>query len=149
MSDRWTALVTHALSAGLTVRCTATGQSMEPAILDGETIVVQPVRADALEVGMVVLAEVGGRTLVHRVIAIERDAAGAVTAVRMRGDALAEPDPSGKPQDIRGRVIAVSVEGAEHPLSLVPTSRWSRFAPMACLAVGALAVMVLIVLRSH
>lgn len=149
MSDRWTALVTHALAAGLSVRCTATGQSMEPAILDGETIVVEPVRAEALAVGMVVLAEVGGRTLVHRVIALERDASGALAGVRMQGDALSAPDPSGKPQDIRGRVTAVMRDGAELPLSLLPTSRWSGFAPMACLATAVLAVMSLIVLRMH
>lgn len=122
MEDRWTALVTHALSAGLTVRCTATGQSMEPAVRDGETIVVEPVNTNDLATGMVILARAGGRELAHRVVQVERDAAGAVIGVRTRGDAVAGDDPPVLPADVRGRVVAVARDGRDVTVPLVPAS---------------------------
>lgn len=149
MSDRWTALVAESLAAGLSVRCTATGQSMEPAILDGETVILEPIMAGDLEPGMVVLAVLGERALIHRVIDVVRDANGAVARVRTRGDALPGDDPEGKPQDVRGRAVAVLRGGAELPLSLVPVRHPRRSARLAFLVITALSIMALIVLRGY
>lgn len=74
------------LAAGRPLTLRAEGQSMWPLVRDGELVVVHPIEGP-LVLGDVVLVELGGRLVLHRVIALT--AAGCIT----KGDAVAAPDP--------------------------------------------------------
>jgi len=93
--------VTHAVP--LTV---LTG-SMTPTIRPGDLVIVRPTPAEALYLGDIVTFQPvsGVATLItHRVIQIDRDAAGQVTGIQTQGDANNSPDKPLVPGQVMGRV---------------------------------------------
>jgi hypothetical protein len=56
---------------GLVGRFRAFGTSMEPVIPSGSRVTIEPVEPELIEVGDIVVAEVGGSTMVHLVKAID------------------------------------------------------------------------------
>jgi hypothetical protein len=60
------------LNEGKSVRFEAPGKSMYPAILDGETLIVEPVVPSAVQVGDIILYKSEERLIAHRVISIKK-----------------------------------------------------------------------------
>jgi hypothetical protein len=56
---------------GMVGRCRVFGSSMEPVIPSGSTVTLEPVDAAKLELGDIVVARVGGSTMLHLVKAID------------------------------------------------------------------------------
>lgn len=84
---------------GAVARMRSEGTSMRPLIAEGERL---RVRAGAdVEVGDVVAARQGRRTIVHRLIDIQGD------RLLLRGDDTPAPDPPLPARALRGRVVAV------------------------------------------
>jgi len=67
------------LRRGARVRFRATGRSMQPTILEGEAITVEPVAPAAITPGDILLYRWKRGVIAHRVIRIERTNGGAVT----------------------------------------------------------------------
>ncbi len=112
----WTTLVRSLLAQGVPVRFTAPGRSMAPTIADGETITVRPLAADDQpECGEVVLAQVDGRLIAHRIVEIR--SAADDTCFVLRGDAQGQVTDVVPRRAILGRV------------PLPPRSCRVRFAP--------------------
>ncbi len=112
----WTTLVRSLLAQGVPVRFTAPGRSMAPTIADGETITVWPLAADDRpECGEVVLAQVDGRLIAHRIVEIRSAADG--TWFVLRGDAQGQVTDVVPRRALLGRV------------PLPPHSCRARFAP--------------------
>jgi uncharacterized repeat protein (TIGR01451 family) len=89
------------LRRGLEVRFRARGQSMQPNILDGDSIVITPVEAAALHPGEIALTRHEGEFRAHRVMA----RSGATGEIVTRGDAGLQNDAA--TAEIIGRVVAV------------------------------------------
>jgi hypothetical protein len=60
------------LNEGKSVRFEAPGKSMYPAILDGETLIVEPVVPSAVQVGDIILYKSEEKLIAHRVISIKK-----------------------------------------------------------------------------
>ncbi len=118
----WTTLVRSLLAQGVPVRFTAPGRSMAPTIADGETITVRPLAADDQpECGEVVLAEVAGRLIAHRIVEI-RSAAGDTWFV-LRGDAQGQVTDVVPRRAILGRV---HLPPRSCRVRFTPAVRWFR-----------------------
>ncbi|HXH05841.1 MAG TPA: S24/S26 family peptidase, partial [Vicinamibacterales bacterium] len=96
-------LVASLLASGRAVRFRAEGDSMAPAIEDGDDVIVAPVADPAP--GDILLCRSGDRLVVHRLIASE----GSDGARRfiLQGDAVPRPDPPVDRADVLGRVVGV------------------------------------------
>jgi hypothetical protein len=57
----------------MVARFRAFGSSMEPVIPSGSSVTIEPVDLDKVELGDIVVAEVGGSTMLHLVKAIDVD----------------------------------------------------------------------------
>ena len=114
------ALVADLLSTGQPVRFAASGDSMEPTLAHGDALIVHPLAATELEVGMVALVRAGERVLAHRVVALPRAPDGSLTAIVVRGDACAAADAPLKPGALLGRVTARVRAGREYALGRTP-----------------------------
>jgi len=107
------ATVARALLAdGIAIRFRAGGQSMLPAIGDGDCLVVAPVDASAVGIADVVLCETGRRLVAHRVLSVDR------ARLTTCGDAALEMDRPVSPGDVRGRVVAVERGGTTVDLAV-------------------------------
>ena len=63
----------EALKRGETVTFEPNGKSMEPIVMDGQTVTVKPANAHTdVEIGDVVLCRVRGRSYLHKVLARDR-----------------------------------------------------------------------------
>lgn len=113
------------VDAGLEVTITARGESMQPAIASGDRVLLSP-RQRALRVGDVVLADVDGWPVLHRVVS-SRGA-----CIVMRGDARPRCDPPIAESAVIA--IALEAEGAKRPVALAFTARFG----LRALARGAL-----------
>lgn len=71
-NQRYFALVEEQLAEGRNVRITLSGTSMLTALHDGEAAVVEPLCGQP-RVGDVVLFRIGGRHILHRVVAVDGD----------------------------------------------------------------------------
>ena len=111
------------LASGYRVRFRANGWSMRPAICDGETVTVDPVRPSSVKKGDILLLRQNGRPLVHRVVDIGVKN-GTVVAFIVRGDAKRGCDAPVKPEDVLGRVS--ETRGAGGWRSIVQRWRSSR-----------------------
>ena len=93
------------LSESLRVRFRANGESMQPNVLDGDTIVVAPLSAGAPKRGDIALTRGEQGFILHRVIGLDPVTGGILT----RGDAGQQNDPrAGK---VLGKVIAIERDG--------------------------------------
>src|SRR6476661_191814 len=66
-------LATWKVRRGMVGRFRAFGSSMEPVIRSGSTVTIEPVDVDKVELGDIVVAEVGDSTMLHLVKAIDVD----------------------------------------------------------------------------
>ena len=103
-------VVSDLLRRGHSVRFRARGGSMHPTIREGEAITVAPARPARMRRGDVILYRVGRGVIAHRVAAIERGPAGALTFIP-RGDASQGRDDAVEEGAILGRVVAVERGG--------------------------------------
>ncbi len=101
-SRRFAAICEAALAAGVRVRFRACGQSMQPNVLDGDIVEIEPATVGRLRRGDIALTRTGERILLHR--AAGRDAA--LGAVVTRGDACMADDA---PADaVLGKMVSVT-----------------------------------------
>ena len=97
------------LDSGFCVRFRAHGDSMSPAVRDGDVLVVEPVGIGGLKRGDVVLYQHMNRPFAHRVVAIQRTATGSVAGLVLRGDAKLGCDAPVKPEQVLGRVVGPAI----------------------------------------
>lgn len=119
----------HLLAQGVCVRFRAGGASMQPAIADGDAVVLAPVSAVAVRPGDVVLYCRGLRSIAHRVVRISR-AKQNVTALLLCGDAAEACDAPVRPHDVLGKVIAVEPGECRARVRSLPARlrQWLRIA---------------------
>lgn len=101
--------LTAVLDAGNVARFVARGDSMYPAIRDGDTVLVEPCMQDSLRIGEVVLSKAPRGLTAHRIVGIRhrREAVELVT----RGDNCLRKDPPLFPTSLLGRVVSVERNG--------------------------------------
>jgi len=126
-------VVSDLLRRGHSVRFRARGGSMHPTIREGEAITVAPARPAGMRRGDVILYRVGRGVIAHRVAAIERGPAGALTFIP-RGDASQGRDDAVEEGAILGRVVAVERGGR----ALDPTAGRARARAVAWAAAARL-----------
>lgn len=97
---------TTLLHRGMRVRFAAKGQSMQPAIRDGEVITVIPVAAAEVKRRDILLYRTARGLIAHRVVGIERDQ-GQAAAFTLRGDASGACDAPVQAEQILGKVVSV------------------------------------------
>lgn len=105
------------------VRFAAQGSSMIPSVYPGDILTVRSASPDTVRRGEIVLALVGGRFFVHRVMRKwpERDRVVFAT----RGDSLSQEDPSIDGSQLLGSVVAISRRGK--PVKIVTRPKpWHR-----------------------
>lgn len=105
------------LRGGQTVRVTAFGGSMAPAIRSGDRLTIDPAALGAIDVGDVVLYRLDRQLVVHRAIALE--------PLLLQGDALAEPDSAAGEREILGRVVEVEPRGRRVRSCAMQVVRWA------------------------
>jgi signal peptidase I len=98
---------------------------MHPTIMDGETIVAEPVDALAVKRGEIVLYRTTRGLIAHRVIAIRKK--GASRLFTLRGDAARTSCEMVEAEQVMGRVIRVERGGREIDLR----GKGARFRQMA------------------
>ena len=104
------ALATALLGAGAALRFRARGSSMEPFILDGDVLTVEPATIAAVRVGDVILHKLGpGAPVAHRVLK-KICKAGACFALA-RGDAQRAHLDRVASADLLGRIVLAEREG--------------------------------------
>ncbi|MGA8868661.1 MAG: S24/S26 family peptidase [Candidatus Sulfotelmatobacter sp.] len=96
------ALAGEVLRSFGTLRFTATGWSMLPAVWPGDTLLVERIRADQVRVDDIVLVGRAGRLCAHRVIAASGGAESRQWITQ--GDGMADPDPPVAESELLGRV---------------------------------------------
>lgn len=103
--------LTAVLDAGHVARFVAGGDSMYPAIRDGDTVLVEPCMEDSLRIGEVVLSKAPRGLTAHRIVGIRhrQDAVEIVT----RGDNCLRRDPPLVSTSHLGRVVGVERNGRE------------------------------------
>ena len=101
-----------------TLRLRVNGFSMLPSIWPGDVVSVSTVDRDPYQPGDVVLYTRNGRLFVHRLVEMTGEAA--VT----RGDALPDPDPPVRSEDLLGRVVSIERRGS--PIALPREVSWRR-----------------------
>jgi len=111
-SGLFASLANELLARRLAFRFRASGQSMRPAIRDGESIEVRPVFVSVPRRGDILLTHSDSAFQAHRLVAGHGDS----SAFLMRGDASREPD-SRSPRRILGKVVAVERDGRRIPLA--------------------------------
>jgi phage repressor protein C with HTH and peptisase S24 domain len=94
------------LAAGHTARFRASGDSMYPAIRNGDYLEIAPCQVSQLRLGDVILAMTERGLTAHRIVRIHG------TRITMRGDNALRSDPSVGPEDVLGRVVNVATESA-------------------------------------
>jgi signal peptidase len=109
-------LTAELLERGACVRFQATGQSMYPAVKDGEIIKVEPVEPSHIKKGDIVLYRMKKGVIAHRVVHIERRNGDPPFFV-LRGDALGTCDGIVEPRQVIGRVISVERNGRDYKLN--------------------------------
>ena len=123
--DRFTTLAADALARGITVTFRAHGDSMRPAIRDGDMIQVAPVSAVDLRIGDVLLCRCDSRLLAHRLIAVSERVDGD-RWLYLRGDAKGGCDAPLRPADVLGRVEAVRRAGSTTRVDLRSVAATAR-----------------------
>jgi signal peptidase I len=93
------------LQEGQRVRFTASGESMSPAIGDGEVVLVEPLAPGSLRVGDIFLYRAERGLRAHRLKRIDGD------LLTFRGDRAVDDDPPVSRAAVAGRVIAVDRNG--------------------------------------
>jgi hypothetical protein len=103
------------LEEGLAVRFRASGDSMHPALRDGDILIVEPVSAGRVRRGNVVLAQLKRGLTAHRVVAVTRDGDGR-RWFTTRGDGVQECDAPFGPSSLLGIVTTADRNGRLIPI---------------------------------
>jgi hypothetical protein len=90
------------LASGHTARFVARGQSMQPTILDGDTLVVEPLSGVEPRRGQILLVRAEGKLRAHRVTCLH-------PRLTTRGDSALEIDPPA--EQVLGKVTALQRAG--------------------------------------
>lgn len=99
------------LRLGYGIRFCPAGQSMTPTIRDGEAVTVEPVRAQEVRRGDILLYRAKSGLIAHRVVRIERERRAGERRYILRGDASVTCDCPVRAEQILGRVITVERDG--------------------------------------
>jgi signal peptidase len=119
-------LAGEVLRSSGTLRLRVTGWSMLPAVMPGDTLVIERVSGDAVSEGDIVLFGRDRRFFVHRVITKGQPQNAELVT---RGDAMRTPDPPVPESDLLGRVSFILRNGK----CLKPSQSW-RFSERAVAA---------------
>ena len=118
-ADIFPELLSQVLKDGHKVRFRAPGKSMQPAILDGDCLMVEPIESAAIMVGDIILYQADERIVAHRVMNIGK---GKITKIQpaapithysfiLRGDASYSYDEPVYPDQILGKIVSVERNG--------------------------------------
>jgi hypothetical protein len=121
-------LVCDMLRRGYSVRFDANGTSMVPTISDGEILMVEPVDAKGVQLGDVVLCDLGPRLVAHRLVR-KRSVKTNVDPTHVfcvRGDASGASVDQVDGSRIVGRVQSVERNGTRRAIPRVGPSRCAR-----------------------
>lgn len=113
------------LRLGYGIRFRPGGHSMHPAIKDGESVTVEPVRAGDVKRGDIILYRTERGLIAHRVVTIRATGAGGRT-FHLRGDASDSCDAPVSEQQILGKVVAVERDGRNANLSGTRAIGWFK-----------------------
>jgi hypothetical protein len=103
------ALARAHLAAGRTLTLDAQGHSMWPLIQHGDRVIVHPLTSTPA-LGDIVLIDLEGRLVLHRVVALD--------PLTTKGDAVARPDPALASASILGR-LAIGVPGFHRAVAVL------------------------------
>lgn len=120
-------LAGEVLRSSGTLRLQVTGWSMLPAVMPGDTLVIEHTHSGAVSPGDIVLFGRERRFFVHRVVASSQSQSDAVLT---RGDALPATDPPVPASDLLGRVSLILRNG-----KYIQPRRTLRFSERAVAAV--------------
>ena len=95
-------LAIDGLSSYGQLRMSASGVSMLPTILPGDSLLIERATLNEVTRGDIVLYSRGDSLFIHRLIQLDLGVGSFVT----RGDSMAAPDPAG-PKDLLGKVVAI------------------------------------------
>jgi signal peptidase I len=112
-------MISQILRDGHNVRFKAPGNSMRPAILDGDCLMVEPVGPAAIKIGDIILYQAQDRIIAHRVMDIGKgEIAKTQPAARithysfiLRGDASYSYDEPVYPDQILGKIVSIERNG--------------------------------------
>ncbi len=110
------------LRDGYPIRFRASGQSMKPTIKDGEIIIIEPVNAENINRGDIILCRMERGVIAHRVMAIEHEGSKQPRFI-LRGDSATSDDQAIAASDILGRVVGVERGGRAVNLSSVSAKK--------------------------
>jgi len=65
-------LISQLLQEGHQVRFRAPGKSMQPAVLDGDVLIVEPIEPAAIKTGDIILYQIEECMIAHRVVSVEK-----------------------------------------------------------------------------
>ncbi|HZS47480.1 MAG TPA: S24 family peptidase [Blastocatellia bacterium] len=115
----------YELSREATLKIRITGHSMNPTLVDTETVIIEQITANEINAGDIVLyASLNETAVIQRVLRIEEDSYGPVMITR--GDACEfdnVPVPSIR---VLGRVTGVERDGVVVPLNQPRLNWWQR-----------------------
>ncbi|MGC2195079.1 MAG: hypothetical protein WA628_10425 [Terriglobales bacterium] len=114
-------LTAEVLRTAGTVRLTAFGYSMLPALWPGDFLTIQAQSFDQVQVRDVVLFAREGRFFIHRVL--EKREKDSERHLVTRGDALPEADAPVRPEEVLGAIVSVRHGDRDVP---VPDCRGAR-----------------------
>ncbi len=97
------------LREGSLLRISTVGSSMYPVSRSGDIITVRPTRAVDVSAGDVILYNAGRRMVAHRLVSKRKENNQVVLICQ--GDTFMRPDPSIQPEQVLGKVVAVSRNG--------------------------------------
>ena len=106
----FTELSADLLRHGHSVRFRAKGESMHPAIREGETITVEPVRPSGVRFADIILYRTEKAVIAHRVVSRQKTVR-ATKAFLVRGDAAKDHDEPVAEDQILGKVVLVERGG--------------------------------------
>jgi signal peptidase I len=112
-------LISQILRDGHKVRFRAPGKSMQPVILDGDCLMVEPIGPAAIKMGDIILYQAEERIIAHRVMDIGK---GEISKTQpeahithysfiLRGDASYSYDEPVYPDQILGKIVSVERNG--------------------------------------
>jgi signal peptidase I len=118
-ADIFPELMSQVLLNGHKIRFCAPGKSMQPAILDGDCLMVEPVEAAAVKVGDIILYHTQNRIIAHRVMDIGKGEIAGSQAIAhvihysfiLRGDAAYSYDEPVHADQIVGKIVSVERNG--------------------------------------
>ena len=109
MNISYSQLAEMLLNDGNCFKICVIGDSMSPLLRTGDAIYVEPVKADNLSIGDIILSKAGEKMRAHRLIKIYKEKGGGI--FRTKGDTFSSVDEPLGENNIIGRVYAVEKWG--------------------------------------